>query len=191
MLLGTNGNSSGTIKNLFTTGGARVAGTHHSIYNDPANGQIYYPTFYDSRQYGNFASDVQNASVGNVFVQGNLTYQGPNSGIPNGCAADGFPDTGLQRPALAVGGPVGLMRPAAPNPVADETTIGYALPYGTQRAELLVQAGLTGKEVLRRPLPVGMSEDKLTVRELPDGLYFCTLLADGVPVQTQRLLVAH
>ena len=40
-------------------------------------------------------------------------------------------------------------------------------------------------------LDAGATESRLSVRDLPAGVYFCTLVADGVPVQTQRLHVTH
>ena len=182
----------GPIKNLFTTGPSGINGLHYSIYNDPNNPPVDYQPFADNLPYNSFESDVRNTSTSNVNVAGSVLYIASGQGGANGCAADGYPDTGLQRPALVVGRKVtGKMKPAVPNPVADETTISYVLPTGTHRAELLVRTCLAGKEVRRISLAVGEQESRLSVRELPDGLYFCTLLADGVPVQTQRLLVAH
>ncbi len=191
VILQANSSGNGIIKNRFALDQNGIAGTHFSIYNDAANGPINYNTFDDNPSYGNFKTDVQNASFGAVNVNGAGTYF-PPTGNSNGCAADGYPNTGLQRPTLAMGRKItGRMKPAAPNPVAEETTIGYVLPSGAHRAELLVRAGLDGKEIRKVSLAVGEQEGRLSVRDLPNGLYFCTLLADGLPVQTQRLLVAH
>lgn len=185
----------GPIKNRFALDQSGIAGQHFSIYNDPANAfsNISYDTYKDGT-FGNIRSDVQNASVGNVSVTANtnIPYIPAGQGNSNGCATDGYPNTGLQRPALVVGRKLaGSMNPAVPNPVADETLIGYVLPTSTRQAELLVRAGLDGKEVRKISLAIGEQEGRLLVNDLPNGLYFCTLLADGLPVQTQRLLVAH
>jgi hypothetical protein len=114
----------------------------------------------------------------------------------NTCREDGYTDTGIQsRPsnagaARATGKLTEVaVQQNAPNPATDETRIAYQLPSSVRQATLLVREGMSGREVLQQAVDPTRRELLLNLRSLPSGTYFYTIVADGIPARTLRLLV--
>lgn len=111
------------------------------------------------------------------------------------CRADGFPVTGIQQRSSGGGAPVtGSARKASieqntPNPCSGSTTLAYWLPAGSHEAHVLMRRGLDGVAVAQIKLRLSAEQQPLDLHRYAPGLYFYTLLVDGVPVQTKRMLV--
>lgn len=79
------------------------------------------------------------------------------------------------------------IRSIVPNPVGNEAQVAYALPPGTQQATLLI-TDLHGRVIQHTALDRNASgRVYLEVSPLPQGVYLCTLSADGAVIDTQRL----
>ena len=110
------------------------------------------------------------------------------------CRYDLFPDAGIQQLRSAGAVPVGSGPGASigqnvPNPCSGSTALDYHLPPGSQQAQVLVRRGLDGKAMEQVTLKTGGTQYLLDLRHYAPGLYFYTLVVDGVPVQTKRMLV--
>ena len=55
--------------------------------------------------------------------------------------------------------------------------------------KLLIRRATDGYEMGRLPLQAGATSKEADLRGYPAGVYFYTLLADGVPAATRRLVV--
>lgn len=65
----------------------------------------------------------------------------------------------------------------------------YQLPASLEQAELLVRRAADGYEAGRLPLQTGATYKEADLQGYPAGVYFYTLLVDGVPAVTRRLVV--
>ena len=154
-----------------------------AIHNDNGGFTLQYYTYDDIKaRYDPFISP--NVNISNPGNQ--------DSSPGNECAPD-FPGVGIQRLMASSSssapstGPV--LEQNAPNPAQGQTTFYYHLPAKTRQAELLIRRATDGYEVGRVPVNPAASQQEANVRAYPAGLYFYTLLADGVPVATKRLVV--
>jgi len=104
---------------------------------------------------------------------------------------EGFPSgRGLQqRATTANGASSNHLGQNVPNPCLGRTTIDYTLTPQVRRAELFIRRGTDGSLMQQLPLPAGSTTQELDVRSYPPGVYFYTLLVDGLPCDTKRLLV--
>ncbi len=79
----------------------------------------------------------------------------------------------------------------APNPADASVTFTYALPAGMAGGELLLRESMSGRIVLRYPLPGGATSVTLSVAALPPGLYLGVLTMNGRALSSVRLQIAH
>lgn len=77
-----------------------------------------------------------------------------------------------------------------PNPVSGILTLVYDLT-GARQAELVLRDLLTGQCIKRQVLVSGPGIATMQVTELRPGVYACTILADGQPIITRRVLIQH
>lgn len=81
------------------------------------------------------------------------------------------------------------MEPLYPNPVSAETHIAFELEKTTQVAiHLQNLQGQRVASVLQSTLPAGKHDLTWDVSHLPAGMYFCTLIANGVS-QSQKIVI--
>ncbi len=104
-----------------------------------------------------------------------------NQMCASGCA-------GLERPAPALQG--ARLEQNVPNPFHRQTTIAYFLPEGTQNASLKVSF-LNGKvwKVVELSAAEGEGFVVLNTDGLSDGTYVYSLLVNGVPVATRKMVL--
>ena len=76
-----------------------------------------------------------------------------------------------------------------PNPCMGSTRFDLQLPTAKHDAILFIQHGLDGRPVAELPLKPTAAYLDIDLRGYVPGTYFCTLVVDGVPVQTKRMLV--
>ncbi|UOQ97945.1 T9SS type A sorting domain-containing protein [Hymenobacter sp. 5317J-9] len=181
----TPGNStSPLLKNLFDDAGSGSTG-FYALYNANTGASLDYLTFKD---YSAQISSLVNApQVQLTAANATPNYQG-TQGMQ--CAPSG--PNGLQRTANGNSQPT-VVQPAmaqnAPNPARGFTTITYQLPKAPQRAELVVRHALDGRIVEKKLLVHNTVQLLLDVRAYQSGTYFYTLVVDGRPVATHRLVV--
>ena len=80
----------------------------------------------------------------------------------------------------------GLARPGWARPATafqNGSLAGHSLAVRRKRTD-----GLT-VQTLPLPAGTGLREQELSLRDYAPGIYFYTLLVNGTPVQTQRMLV--
>lgn len=173
-----------TLTNKFLDYATGAAG-FYAFFNgsNALGGTVKYTTFNDYITNSSPAVLPGHSRLGvlgyNVVIQGAGNYQGSQGQY---C---GFGNPGLERQV----GSGGSLTQCFPNPATHETTFNYQLPMGTGVAELRVQRGVDGQPLQRIDLPLTAKQFQIKVVGWSPGLYFTTLYADGVPVQTQRLLV--
>ena len=78
-----------------------------------------------------------------------------------------------------------MMGKAYPNPASSSVNFDYSC-NGNLTA---VVYNLLGQEVLREELNANNGQMKLSVADLQDGIYFCTMLVDGRAWTTQKFVV--
>ncbi len=161
------------------------------VWNDPSNPAFDYGT-YRFVQIGNpnpFYDPLVVRNV-NVTTPMGLLFN-PSTG--NDCPYDGYPNAGIRARGTVHGltlttGPTLTL---TPNPAIGRVVVRYQLDAddAKQAARLVVRSVITGHTVREMSMLPGSTEAELTVQTLPEGVYACTLLVGGRPVQTQRLLV--
>jgi hypothetical protein len=79
-----------------------------------------------------------------------------------------------------------------PNPAQSETIISYNLPKGTKEAKILITT-ITGQETGNYALKPGAEHENLVldVSQFQNGIYLYTLVTDGRPVVTRKLVIAR
>lgn len=78
---------------------------------------------------------------------------------------------------------------AYPNPANSTITIPYNLPMGTATATIQIAEVATGRLVSRLTLDLKSERVEIPLVNLSSGLYSYTLLLDGVPSGTKKLVV--
>lgn len=77
---------------------------------------------------------------------------------------------------------------AQPNPFNEVTTINFTLPENVQNAAIMV-TDVQGKVVMQQSVETrGAGKTTLSFNQLPAGTYACTLVADGQPVATAKVI---
>jgi hypothetical protein len=76
-----------------------------------------------------------------------------------------------------------------PNPANGSASFSYSIPGGSQGT--MVVRDLLGSSVQTQLLPAASGKATLNTMNLRDGIYFCTLLVDGIATHTQKLIVKH
>ncbi len=156
-------------------------------------GQVTYNTFNDqARDYPPFVD--QNAVYFNAVGAINPLATPTSPSPRQKCELDGFSYTGVQYRGGSGAAPAGVSSRAHleqnfPNPCTGSTVLAYVLPAAAQQARLVIRRGLDGVEMEQVALSAKVTQHTLDLRAYKPGLYFYTLLVDGVPVQTKRMLV--
>jgi hypothetical protein len=76
-----------------------------------------------------------------------------------------------------------------PNPASASTTCSYRLAIGAEGS--LMIRDLLGSTVVSREIPAGTGKMTINTADMNNGVYFCTLLVNGQPGQTRKLIVKH
>ena len=174
------------LKNKFDDGSYGPS-AFQAIFNDNPNIPLQYKTFDD--YWASPLSSLVNAPYVSQVVS-NTTYAG-TQGL--NCAPSG--PQGLYRtasgkePQPTTTDAKWRLDQNAPNPAQDASSIDYQLPAQTQHAELLIRRALDGQLVEKRSLSTESTRFTLSLKAYPAGTYFYTLVADGVPLATKRLVV--
>ena len=183
----TGNGQNGLLTNRFEDGGLG-ASRFQAIYSGNSSQPFVYDTFDDYR-----INTLASLIGGNV----SLTQHMPGIIYPNNnttCAPTGTP-YGLQRGTSQTGAATSasvhqtILEQNAPNPAHGATRIDYALAAGAQEAKLLVRRALDGRIVATVPLNTAEKSQVLDLDAYPSGTYFYTLLVDGTPAATRRLVV--
>ncbi|MFO7977279.1 MAG: T9SS type A sorting domain-containing protein [Bacteroidales bacterium] len=78
----------------------------------------------------------------------------------------------------------------SPNPAAIYTHFSYSIPLEINQAFLIVR-DLTGTVVLEEPVDVNDTRARLNVSDLSNGIFLYSLVLDGQPVVTRKLIVSR
>ncbi len=176
-----------TLTNRFVLTSPVTSTNFQAVYQ-PNSGltlSVGYDTYTDIRtSLVSFA----NANV-NLTANSGLSYA-VNAG--NVCAPSG--PNGL--PRMAGGGTApassnnkAQVEQSTPNPAQGSTTIAYQLPAGAQKAVLLMRRAWDGQVVATLPLDTKVQQQEVNLTAYPAGTYFYTLVVDGTPAATRRLVV--
>ncbi|MFN8429359.1 MAG: T9SS type A sorting domain-containing protein [Spirosomataceae bacterium] len=79
---------------------------------------------------------------------------------------------------------------AYPNPVSDILTVEYRVPFSTLKAELHF-TNVNGRMIKNVQLEKSKNEVKVETYKWVDGLYFYSLIIDGVRTISQKIVVSH
>lgn len=174
------------LKNLFDNAG-RAPSNFIAVHNEQGGAALDYFTYFD------YFGTVQNYSVGNITPNGGPTR---NVGDPRNATCEfvlGYPNVGLQTRGVNTNGqPIAASNGLAqnwPNPCAGTTAFRYTTKAGSKQAELLIRRATDGREATRITLNAQATEAAVSVAGWPAGTYFATLVVDGVPGVTRRMVV--
>jgi hypothetical protein len=80
---------------------------------------------------------------------------------------------------------------AYPNPANNNATISYNLPSNYNSGKIIIR-NMIGKEVKTIAINGG-SNSKMTIStsDMPNGVYFYSIIGDGKPLSTKKLIVKH
>ena len=97
------------------------------------------------------------------------------------------PDAALPKPIKSNA----LSLEAYPNPAAQSATINYSLPSNYRQVTLVLR-NMIGKELKTIQLS-SSSKGKQTINtyDLPNGVYFYSIIGDGKTIATKKLIVKH
>lgn len=124
---------------------------------------------------------------------------------PHQPTIDYFPSTNLDCYPTGLNGLQRLVGPVAtpipptdkpqleqnsPNPTqGGTTTIAYQVPAASRQATLLLRRALDGQSIGTLSLNVRAKSYELNANAYPGGMYYYTLVVDGVPTATRRLVI--
>ena len=101
---------------------------------------------------------------------------------------------GLSNPSSPKGADIpadSLLEQNRPNPFDQATTIGYQAPAQAQQVSLLI-TNLQGSVVLRLDnLALGAGQVEVAAGSLPAGTYVYTLVVDGRPLASQKMMLTR
>jgi hypothetical protein len=86
-------------------------------------------------------------------------------------------------------GSVSVLSAIYPNPVSFTANTEFTVPRGSQGSILI--RDVVGAVVQTYLVPAGTGKIQMNVSNLSDGVYFCSLLIDGRPAHTRKLIVRH
>lgn len=175
------------LKNAFEDGGAGIRG-FYALYNANTSQPLVYNTF-DSYRLSTVAALSNTARVILPIHSPAVDYTNTNSD----CHLVNL-TTGLQRssgPTTTSGtfGTKPQLEQCVPNPAQGTTNVPYYVPKGTQKAALLLRRAVDGQLVATLPLNVAAKQCELTLHNYSAGTYFYTLVVDGLPGGTRRLVI--
>ncbi len=81
-----------------------------------------------------------------------------------------------------------FMEQNIPNPFADQTTIRYQLPEGTNAAEIMV-FDLNGRLIKNYPINKNQSEVTIKASEIGSGLFIYSLVQNGQELLSKKMIV--
>ncbi|WP_345236629.1 hypothetical protein, partial [Hymenobacter saemangeumensis] len=181
--------------NLFDDGGAGPADMLNvEVQNtDPTFRQLgsqwYHPSYSVFHTLYNNSTNYPNPLI---YSGLDLADGGRNINTIDGECVNVFPGAGIPRPAAKEATTMTTQPFLAqnhPNPASESTTFTYQLPAAAKSAAIVVRRGTDGYELIRLSLAVNKTTRDLDLRGYQPGVYFATLLIDGMPVQTRRVLV--
>ncbi|WP_210514647.1 hypothetical protein [Hymenobacter terricola] len=76
-----------------------------------------------------------------------------------------------------------------PNPGTGTTRFSYTVPSTVHQATLRIYRALDGQLAATIPPSPGNQYGDLSLGAYPAGIYFCSLIVDGWPLVTRRLVV--
>lgn len=98
-----------------------------------------------------------------------------------------YDEVGLEQQVKATN----LSLSAYPNPAVNNVKLSYSIPSNYSNAEISVR-NMVGKTVKTIPAKIGVkSVANISTMELPNGVYFYSIVADGVTLSTKKLVVRH
>ncbi len=173
-------------KNRFDDAGAGVSG-FYALYNANNSQPLSYYTF---KNYSGQILPIVNAPQ--VQLPGSTTLGTPDyTGTNIDCAPltpNGLPRAAISSPSTAVLLPVQLEQ-NVPNPAAGTTRIAYRVPTTAHEATLFVRRAMDGKIVVAVPVSTNGRYHDLKLAAYPADLYLYSLVVDGVPSLTRRLVI--
>lgn len=182
------------LKDLFDPAG-HPPGEYWAFWNQTSN-PVDYLTFKAQATsglptyYGLYASGPSAVNFGNG---GPIDLSQRPNPMLQPCALDGFPDTGIQQRGITGTGTsiasITMLAQNVPNPCVGSTRFDLRLPRTAHGAALLIRHGLDGRPVAELPFKPTATYLDVDLRGYTPGTYFCTLVVDGMPVQTKRMLV--
>jgi len=87
------------------------------------------------------------------------------------------------------GSPQAILSNVYPNPASAQAGFSYELPAGTSGAVIILD--MIGKPVYHENLNASKGKVVVNTMNFADGIYFCSLLVDGITVQTRKMIVKH
>lgn len=172
----------GALKDLFEDQGYGGSG-FYAIANNTGNTIVYRTIDSYDAQYQGWSYGTTFSPLGAVSVDDDKLYP---------CRLDGFPLTGIQQRTTVSPPTLAVIRPtiqSAPNPCSGSTDLHYQVPTTARQVAVRLQRGTDGRELATLTLSPRATTYQLNVQPYPAGIYFYTLLVDGVPQGTHRLLV--
>ena len=98
-----------------------------------------------------------------------------------------YDEVGLEEQAKATN----LSLSAYPNPAVNNVKLSYSIPSNYSNAEISVR-NMVGKTIQTIPAKVGVkSSTNINTAELPNGVYFYSIVADEITISTKKLVVRH
>ena len=88
-----------------------------------------------------------------------------------------------------ISGGMKFLSNAYPNPADNSSSVSYNLP-SVSNAQLIL-SNMLGSELKRFHLTEKTGSVDLPVSTLPEGVYYYTLMNDGKPLISKRLMVSH
>lgn len=173
------------LKNRFEDFGT-VNNGFYALYN-AGSYSLSYLTFAD------YSSQIQPVTNSGVLLPGLTTGVNyvPNAGLvctPTG-TPNGLPRSMGGRPnAVATQQPPRLEQ-CIPNPAQGVVSIPYQLPKQAQSAALIIRRALDAQLIETLAVELDKQQIDLSTSHLPVGLYFYTLVVDGLPTATRRMVV--
>lgn len=80
---------------------------------------------------------------------------------------------------------------AYPNPAVNNVKVSYSIPANYSNAEISIR-NMVGKTVKTIPAKIGVkSVANINTAELPNGVYFYSIIADDTTISTKKLVVRH
>jgi hypothetical protein len=78
----------------------------------------------------------------------------------------------------------------APNPSSDETTITWSVVSKKENTSaILTLQDLNGRVLWQQPIDANIGQSKINTQQLSNGIYYCTLVAEGEKLVTQKLII--
>lgn len=98
-----------------------------------------------------------------------------------------YDEVGLEQQAKATN----LSLSAYPNPAVNSAKLSYSIPANYSNAEISIR-NMVGKTIQTIPAKIGVkTSTSINTAEMPNGVYFYSIIADGVTISTKKLVVRH